>query len=125
MYYITIAIVFKPWYNKKRHMSSKQEKALEIIKSFSPKEFGIKKAYYRIGKDHVEVMFVVDKKNASNLISYLNSLSSIIEKEIKGVKIESSVYIYDKTNKIDNVVKKEKLEKIELRNFNLAGAYAC
>lgn len=105
-------------------MSSKQEKALEMIRSFSPKEFGIKKAYYRTDKDCIEVMFVVDKKSASNLISYLNSLSSIIEKEVKGIKIESSIYIHDKTKKIENVVKKENLERIELRAFNLTKAYA-
>jgi len=101
--------------------STKQEEILELIKKFSPKEFGIKKAYYKIGKDIMEVVFVVDKGSASNLISYLNSLSSIIEKEVRGVKIESSVYIYDKSRKIENVVKTEKLSSIELRSFS----YAC
>lgn len=106
-------------------MSSKQEKVIELIKNFSPKDFGIKKAYYKTGKGFIEIMFVVEKNSASNLISYLNSLSSIIEKEVKGVRIESSVYIHDNSKKIENVVKKENLEKIKLTSFNLSKAYAC
>lgn len=101
--------------------STKQEKILELIRNFSPKEFGVKSAYYRTGKDFMEVMFIVDRGSASNLISYLNSLSSIIEKEVGGIKIESSVYIYDRSKKIENVVKKENLSSIKLRSF----AYAC
>ena len=101
--------------------TTKQEKILKLIRNFSPKEFGIKSAYYRTNEDSMEIMFVVNKGNASQLVGYLNSLSSIIEKEVKGVKIESSVYIHDRSKKIENVVKKEKLESIELMDF----AFAC
>ena len=82
-------------------MSLKQEKANRTNKGlfFAQKFWNKKEAYYKIGKDFIEVMFVVDRNNASSLISYLNSLFSIIEKEVKGITVESSVYIYDSAKK--------------------------
>jgi len=106
-------------------MSSKQDKIIKIIRKLSPKGLGIKEAYCKTGKNSIELMFVVDKNNASILIGYLNSLSAIIEKEVGGVKIESSIYTYDKTKNVENVVKKENFEKIGLINSDLVKAFAC
>ena len=113
------------WYNLEKHMSSKQENIIKIIKNFSPKGFGIIEAYCKTSKNSVEIMFVVNKKNAPMLIGYLNSLSALIEEEVKGVKIESSIYTYDKSKNLDRVVKEENLEKVGLINSNLMKAFAC
>jgi len=106
----------------KKNMSSKQKEAIALVKSYSPKGFGIKDAYYRVNGKNLDLLFVVNEKNAALLISYLNSLSAMIEKEVKGIKISSSVYIYDKNKKVEKVAKQEKLEKISL---NVDFAPAC
>lgn len=105
-------------------MSLKQDKIIKIIRSLSPKGLGIKEAYCRTNKNSIEFMFVVDKNNASILIGYLNSLSALIEKEVGGVEIKSSIYTYDKTKNMDKVVKKENFEKVGLVNSDLVKAFA-
>lgn len=106
-----------------KNMSSKQKEALELIRKYSPKGFGIKDAYYRVNEENLELLFVVNEKNASLLISYLNSLSAIVEKETRGVKIKSNVYVYDKNKSVEKVAKQENLEKISL-SVNFAAACA-
>ncbi|KKS35064.1 MAG: hypothetical protein UU95_C0005G0027 [Parcubacteria group bacterium GW2011_GWC2_42_12] len=104
-------------------MPEKYQKTIELIKKFSPKTFGIKNAYYRINKDNINLVFIVDEKNASSLISYLNSLTKIIERELGDVKIETSVYVYDKQYKNNKLENNSKLEKIQLTsNISYAGA---
>lgn len=107
-------------------MSSKQKKARELIKNFSPKRFGIKDIYIG-GKDKnkLEILFIIEKDNISSLISYLNALSAIIERELGGIEIESNVYVYDRKKNIKKVAERNKLEKIDLvEDINLAGACA-
>lgn len=107
-------------------MSLKQKKARELIKNFSPKIFGIKDIY--IGEkdeNKLEILFIIEKNNISSLMSYLNALSVIIEKELGGIEIESNVYVYDRKKDIKKVAKRNKLEKIDLiKDINLAGACA-
>lgn len=110
--------------NYKKNMSSKQKEALELIKKFSPKGFGIKDAYYRLNEKDLEILFVVNEKNAALLISYLNSLSAIVEKEVRGLRIRSNIYIHDKNKKVGEVAKKEKLEKFIL-NVDFANTCLC
>lgn len=104
-------------------MPNKQQKqVIDLVKRFSPREFGIKGVYYKLSKSNIELLFVVDKSNASSSMSYLNSLASIIENEVKGVKIESSVYIKEKGSRVENVIAKEKLSSLELTSLSFAGA---
>jgi len=105
-------------------MLTEQKKALDLIIKFIPKDFGINKAYYKASDNKLEVLFIVDEDNAANLISYLNVLPSMIEKKVKDVNLESSVYIDGNKRNIDRVAKKEKLEKIKLPTFAHAGIYA-
>ncbi len=102
-------------------MSSKQEQAIELIKRFSPKPFGIRSAYYRLNGKNLELMFVVDEKKASSLISYLNSLSHIIEKEVRDIQINSSVYIATSKVNISEITKEEELDEIVLPGLSKAG----
>lgn len=106
-------------------MSTKQKEALKLIKKFSPKPFGIKSAYYRTNDGKLELIFVVSEKGASSSISYLNSLTSLIEKEVKGIEIESNIYIYDKGKKVEDVAREEDLKKMDLvTDFKFAGVCA-
>ncbi len=97
-------------------MPPKQEKIIDLIKNFSPKDFGVRDLYYKAGENEIELLFVVKKSNASSLISYLNSLSDIIEKRSDNIKVISSVYIYDSDRQIRvrKVIERDKLKKIDL-----------
>lgn len=99
-------------------MSSRQEKVIELIRNFSPRDFGVKDLYYKTNKNEIELLFVVKKSGAPSLISYLNSLSDIAEKKADRIKVTSSVYIYDndKQLKVRGLVEGEKLKKISLIN---------
>lgn len=101
-------------------MSSKQERILEIIAFHSPKKIGVKHAFYRIDGDTIEIKFIVSKANASMLASYLNSLSSII-RETEGIKMTSSVYIYQ-PKETRKIVKALNMIEIPLSN---TFSFAC
>ena len=101
-------------------MTTKIKKVLELIEKFVPKNFGIKEAYYKTEKNSVEFIFFINEKDASKLIGYLNSLSKIIEKEIKGVKIESRIYIKSSKKNVNELVEEKKLETINLRSLSYA-----
>lgn len=97
---------------------------LDSIRRFAPRDFGIEQIFYRsLSSNRLEIVFIVNEAKAGSLISYLNSLASLIGKEVKNIKIESSVYIDDKAKNISQMVRKDKLEKMELtRSFATAGA---
>ncbi len=105
-------------------MSEAEKQVLENIKKFAPKDFGVRRIYYRSITNGLEVLFLVDKEKAGNLIGYLNSLSALIAKDTKNIKIECSVYVDEKGKDMDKVAKKEKLERMELSSMNFAGAHA-
>lgn len=124
LYHMVVVIIFKLWYNLEKHMSSKQDKIIKIIRNLYPKGLGIKEAYCKTSKNAIELIFVVDKNSAPALIGYINSLSTLIEKEVRGVKIESNIYTYDKTKNVENVIRKENFEKVGLINPNLMKSFA-
>jgi len=105
---------------KIKNMTTKIKKVIELIEKFVPKNFGIKEAYYKTEKNSVEFIFFINEKDASKLIGYLNSLSKIIEKEIKGVKIESRIYIKSSKKNVNELVEEKKLETINLRSLSYA-----
>jgi|GEM_PF-6709336 len=95
-------------------MSKKQMEAIELIRNFTPQEFGIKKAYYKIQKDELELLFFVEESKMASLIGYIKSLSSLLEKKLDGVTVKSSIYIYKDKAKVDKVAKDNDLEKFDL-----------
>ncbi len=97
-------------------MTKKIENAIEIIKNLTPKTFGIKNAFYKIDDNSIDVLFIVDKKSASNSISYLKSLGTILEKEVRNVTIKTSVFIHERGKDTVDVAKKEKYQQIRLLN---------
>lgn len=99
-------------------MSSKQQEVLDFIANNSPKKIGVKRMYYKINGDTVVVKFVVGKKRAPTVASYLNSLSTVVG-ESNGVKIDSSVYVSDKSLSIGKTTK-----NMELDEFNLANNFS-
>lgn len=103
--------------------SKKQQQVISLLKNFSPKEFGVENVFYKVNKDNIEVIFVVNKSNAQSSISYLNALASIIENEVKGVRIESNVYVQEKgKSRIEHVAVRERFNELSLVNLSLAGA---
>ena len=100
-------------------MSLKLEKAIKLIKQYSARSFGVRNAYFKINDNKLEVLFIISKNKTPSLISYLNSLSSVFENEIKGLDIESSFIVYDKNRDIENIVKKEKFEEMNLKLASL------
>lgn len=106
-------------------MSEKQKRVIGLLQSFSPKDFGVRQAFYRIKDDKMEVVFVVNKNNAPNIASYLNSLSSLVEEKVGGITVESSVYIReDGKNEVRNVAKRKELKEINLFRTNNIGVGA-
>jgi hypothetical protein len=103
-------------------MSNKQEKVLELLQRFAPTEFGIRHGLYRFENGKMDVVFFVSKKSAQSAISYLNALSALIEKEVKGIEIESSVYIYDQKRDFEKTLRDEQLEELDLMSLDTAGA---
>ncbi len=101
---------------KTSKMPEKYEKAIKLIQKLTPKTSGLKEGYYKVEDDKLELLLLIGKKNAPNTISYLRSLSSIVEGELKGVEIETNIYISEKQEqkKVKDVVEKEKLKKMKL-----------
>ena len=95
-------------------MSREQKNVINLIKRFSPKSFGIKNAYYKEDDNKLEFFFVVEEKGASSSISYLNSLSSLIERKERGFDIELNIYIQDNKKNIKSMVKKESFKELDL-----------
>lgn len=102
-------------------MSENQKSVIGLITRFLPADFGVKSAYFKIVDKNIEIVFFVEKKNASISISYLNSLSNLVGKEIETVDIGSNVYIYKGTESTKNIEREKDYQKIKLPTFERAG----
>jgi len=94
------------------------KKAIELIREYSPKNFGLKGVYYKANGKKLEMFFIVNEKNAQSLISYVNSLSSLVGKEIKELEIESKVFLYKK--EVEGLYKKDELQELKLKLANFS-----
>jgi hypothetical protein len=99
-------------------MATKLREILDFIVKNSPKKIGVKGIYYKIDGDVLMIKFVVEKKNASILANYLNSLSTVIKKA-EGIQIESSVYVYEGSNTAKTAKEMNFSELDLVKNFSL------
>lgn len=102
-------------------MQTKQAQALSLISQFAPKDFGIRKGLYQIQDNEIKVYFFVNQNSSPSVITYLNSLASVVEQEVEGVQIISSVYFAQPGRVLTLGTKEEKYENLKLTKLSTAG----
>lgn len=79
--------------------SQEHEQVLNILAKYVPKkEFGIRSAYYKVGKNlSLDFLFIIDEEKVGIASGYIRSLFSSLEDDFKGLEINVSISIYEKS----------------------------